>query len=86
MHGDFYLRVGVQEVRFDDGSVWRRQPPGGPVKSNYLDPTSPARFPTLAALNPGASPPPNVSGLSVDDARGSKVSRWAWDVFLVAGP
>lgn len=63
LHGDFYLRVGVQEVRFADGSLWQRRTPGGAVKSKYLNPTSSGRFPTLAALNPDAGRPPTIPAL-----------------------
>ena len=57
LNGRFKLTVGVQEARFADGSLWRRQETAAYLK--FLDPyrALDRRFPSLASLAPGIVPP-----------------------------
>src|SRR5205085_1122524 len=52
LNGKFGIRMGVQAVRFADGSFWRRPVSSALLKSSYLDQSLDFRFPTLASLEP----------------------------------
>jgi hypothetical protein len=45
LYGRFGIRMGVQAVRFADGSFWRRPEPAALLKSPYLDLSIGLRFP-----------------------------------------
>ncbi|MBV9928004.1 MAG: hypothetical protein JOZ96_23490 [Acidobacteria bacterium] len=57
LYGDFGIRMGVQEVRFADGTLWRRPEPAAFIKSPYLDQPPSLRFPALASLATSIIPP-----------------------------
>lgn len=56
LYGRFQITIGVQEVRFADGSFWRRQEPIALLKSVYLAQPLDGRFPSLASLVPDIIP------------------------------
>ena len=51
LNGQFKLMIGVQEARFDDGSLWRRQAPVVLLNYLYYDYPVADRFPSLASLS-----------------------------------
>lgn len=55
LNGNFGIRMGVQAVRFADGSFWRRPAPAALLESPDLDQSLDFRFPTLASLVPNIS-------------------------------
>jgi hypothetical protein len=52
LNGEFQLRIGVQEARFEDGSLWRRQSPVVLLNLLYYDQLIAERFPSLASISP----------------------------------
>jgi hypothetical protein len=57
LYGNFAIRMGVEAVRFEDGSFWREPEPAALLKSPYLDQSLEFRFPTLASLTAYIAPP-----------------------------
>ncbi len=57
LYGHFGIRMGVQEVRFADGSFWRRPESLALLKSPYLEQSLDFGFPDLASLATYIRPP-----------------------------
>ncbi|HEX8146245.1 MAG TPA: hypothetical protein VF591_03500 [Pyrinomonadaceae bacterium] len=51
LNGRFKLMIGVQEARFADGSLWRRQAPAVSLNFLYYDQPVAGRFPRLASIS-----------------------------------
>lgn len=83
--GEFQLTIGVQEARFADGSLWRRQEPAAYLK--FLDPyrALDGRFPALASLAPGIVPPRSgTSGEQISTSQCALESRSTASTFFLA--
>ena len=57
LYGHFGLRMSVQEIRFADGSFWRRPEPLASLKSPYHDNSPSYRFPPIAFIALNVFPP-----------------------------
>lgn len=68
--GFFGIRIGVEAVRFEDGSFWRRPTPAVLLISPYLDQSLGFRFPDLASLSALIAPP-----LRSSDTRWADMAR-----------
>ena len=70
LNGDFGIRIGVEAVRFEDGSFWRRPAPAALLISPYLDQSPGLRFPDLASLTAHIAPPLRSSDTKRADMAG----------------
>jgi hypothetical protein len=57
LNGEFGIRMGVQAIRFADGSFWKRPEPTVLLRSPYLDHFPGLSFPDLASLSALVAPP-----------------------------
>ena len=74
VYGYFGLRITMQEVRFADGTFWRRPEPAALLDSPYLDQPLGLRFPDLASLATSIPPPLRSTG-----AKRADTSRCAFE-------
>lgn len=79
LYGHFGIRITMQEVRFADGTFWRRPEPVALLKSPYLDQSLGFRFPDLASLATSIPPP-----LRSSDAKRAATSRCVLEPGLAA--
>jgi hypothetical protein len=70
LNGHFGIRIGVEAVRFKDGSFWRRSAPATLLTSPYLDQSPGLWFPDLASLTAHIAPP-----LRSSDTKRTDVAR-----------
>lgn len=57
LNGHYGIRMGVQAVRFEDGTFWTRPEPAALLIFPYLDQSPVLRFPELASLTAHIAPP-----------------------------
>ena len=79
LKGDFGIRIGVQAVRFADGSFWSRPEPAALLTSPYLNQSPVLRFPELASLSAFIIPP-----LRSSDTKWADMGRCSGEPRLVA--
>jgi hypothetical protein len=79
LYGHFGIRISVQEVRFADGTFWRRPVSSALLQFPYLDKSLDFRFPDLASLAVFIPPP-----LRSSTAKRADMTRCAGEPGLAA--
>ena len=79
LNGHYGIRMGVQAVRFADGSFWSRPEPAALLIFPYLDQSPVLRFPELASLTAHIAPP-----LRSSDTKRADVARCTGEPRLTA--